>query len=73
MEAKNAPYIVTFKENPVNLAHAITLASYNHREHSYIYSSGSYGEDFGDKGVVKIDTKYIDRYFAPLGFNISIF
>jgi len=73
LEADNLPYIVHQNQNPIPIAHAFPLTSYNDNEkQGLIYSPGSGGETFGDEGTVYFNGSDLRKGFTPIGFNIKI-
>lgn len=77
--ADKAPYIVTRRSNPHPIAHAINLAEFDDTgERTYIpkgtiASSGTWGDSFGDNGVVYIKEEDISALFAPIGFTLNYY
>lgn len=71
--ADEPPYIVQDKENPEPLAHQVTLTGFDYeKDFELIKSSGTWGERFGDRGVVNFQEKHLRRLFTTLGFTITI-
>jgi hypothetical protein len=77
--ADREPYIVTRRSNPYPIAHAINLSEFDDTgSRSYIpkgtiASSGTWGESFGDAGVVYIREEDIKDLFSPIGFTLKYY
>lgn len=73
VEADKAPYIVEPNRKPEPIAHATALTGYDfNKKPNLIASSGSWGESFGDKGVVWYNLKDLRKGFTPIGFSVTI-
>ena len=72
LEANKKPYIVEVNGNPKPIAHATLLSSYDLANMpGLVASAGTYGENFGDEGIVYYDFKDLRKLFTPLGFTIK--
>lgn len=71
--ANKKPYIVKERANPKEIAHAVNLTSYNfERAPGLVDSAGTWGDQFGDDGVVYFQTGDLRKLFTPIGWTFNI-
>jgi len=73
LEANDKPYIINKNNNPKAIAHATGLTAYDLiNKPNRIATSGTYGENFGNEGVLYYQLDDLWSLFTPLGFMINI-
>jgi len=76
-KAKDYPFIVQKNNDAQNIAHAINLTEFDdtadrgNLKKGLIASSGSWGDKFGDQGVVYFEKDQIHNLFQPVGFSLT--